>query len=77
MSQGNGKGAAVVDRVKGSVKWFNAKKGYGFATSDGKDIFVHVNNLPEGVETLREGQALSFVVETTRKGIRATSIVLE
>ena len=51
--------------VTGTVKWFNAQKGYGFiAPSDGsKDVFVHISAVEKaGMKTLVEGQAVSFEV---------------
>ena len=49
----------------GKIKWFNPAKGYGFIENDtgGKDVFLHVSALEEaGIETLQEGQAISFEI---------------
>ena len=49
----------------GKIKWFNPTKGYGFIENDtgGKDVFLHVSALEEaGIETLKEGQAISFEI---------------
>ena len=49
----------------GKIKWFNPAKGYGFIENDtgGKDVFLHVSALEEaGIETLQEGQAVSFEI---------------
>lgn len=56
--------------LKGTVKWFNKEKGFGFITSeDGKDYFVHYSGiLGEGFKVLEEGQKVSFVVEDGEKG---------
>ena len=55
----------------GTVKWFNPQKGYGFiAPDDGsKDSFVHITAVEQsGLDTLREGQKVSFDMETGRDG---------
>ena len=48
----------------GKIKWFNPTKGYGFIEQEGsKDVFLHVSALEEaGIETLQEGQAVSFEI---------------
>lgn len=65
-------------KVKGSVKWFNDQKGYGFITpADGsKDLFVHHSAIQgEGFKTLAENQAVEFDVEASDKGPRAANVV--
>ena len=62
---------------KGTVKWFNAEKGYGFITGvDGKDVFVHYSAIQgEGFKTLEDGQAVSYdLIEGTR-GMQAANVV--
>lgn len=61
---------------KGTVKWFNAQKGYGFITGeDGQDIFVHFSGLNvEGYKTIDEGQAVVFDVIDGPKGPQATNV---
>lgn len=63
--------------VTGSVKWFNADKGYGFITQDngGKDVFVHFRAIQsEGYKTLPEGQKVSFEIEEGQKGLQAANV---
>jgi CspA family cold shock protein len=63
--------------TKGTVKWFNESKGFGFiATEDGEDIFVHHTSISgSGFKSLSEGQAVTFDIEKTPKGPRATNVV--
>lgn len=65
--------------MTGSVKWFNASKGYGFLTSDdgGEDIFVHFSAINvDGFKTLKDGTKVSFDVENDEKTgkLRATNV---
>ncbi|AYW45246.1 cold-shock protein [Tetragenococcus koreensis] len=61
----------------GTVKWFNAEKGYGFITGeDGNDVFVHFSAIQEeGFKTLEEGQAVNFDIEEGQRGPQATNVV--
>ena len=61
---------------KGTVKWFNNQKGYGFITAeDGKDVFVHFSGLNmEGFETLEEGAAVEFDITDGAKGPQAVNV---
>ena len=60
---------------KGTVKWFNNQKGYGFITAeDGKDVFVHFSGLNmEGFKTLEEGAAVEFDITDGAKGPQAVN----
>jgi CspA family cold shock protein len=60
--------------MKGTVKWFNDRKGYGFIEGeDKKDIFVHRNSIPEGTY-IDEGDQVEYEVETSDKGPSAINI---
>ena len=62
---------------KGTVKWFNNQKGYGFISDEaGNDIFVHYTGLNmEGYKTLEEGQSVEFEVTEGAKGPQAINVV--
>ena len=62
---------------KGTVKWFNESKGYGFIESDkGGDVFVHYNSIQgDGFKTLNEGDVVSFDLEEGQKGPAAVNVV--
>lgn len=63
--------------MKGTVKWFNDQKGYGFISDErGKDVFVHYSGLQmQGFKTLKEGAAVEFDVVDGAKGPQATNVV--
>ena len=66
--------------LKGKVKWFNGKKGYGFIERDDKekDVFVHASAVRDaGLRFLNEGDVLSFEVENSDKGPSAVKLVKE
>ena len=62
---------------KGTVKWFNNKKGYGFISDEaGNDVFVHYSGLNmEGFKSLEEGQEVEFEVTEGAKGPQAVNVV--
>ena len=62
--------------MKGTVKWFNNQKGYGFISDEeGKDVFVHFSGLNmEGFKSLDEGQEVEFDVVQGAKGPQATNV---
>ncbi len=65
------------ERVTGTVKWFNASKGYGFIErQDGPDVFVHFSAIQgEGFRSLQEGQRVEFTIEQGPKGLQAADVV--
>ncbi len=61
---------------KGTVKWFNAEKGYGFITGENGDVFVHFSAIQgEGFKTLEEGQAVSYDLTEGARGKQAANVV--
>lgn len=62
--------------MKGTVKWFNNQKGYGFISdAEGQDIFVHYSGLNmEGFKSLNEGEEVEFEVTEGAKGPQATNV---
>ena len=60
----------------GTVKWFNAEKGYGFISdADGNDVFVHFSAIQgKGFKTLEEGQSVSFEIEEGPRGKQASNV---
>lgn len=60
----------------GTVKWFNASKGYGFiAREEGDDVFVHYRAIVgDGFKSLEEGDQVQFEVEQGPKGLQATNV---
>lgn len=61
---------------EGTVKWFNAAKGYGFISrQSGEDVFVHYRSIQgDGYKTLNEGEKVSFDVEQGPKGLQAINV---
>jgi CspA family cold shock protein len=67
----------VIGMATGTVKWFNAEKGYGFIAPDdgGDDVFAHYSAIAtEGFRTLEENQKVSFEVKQGPKGLQAEEI---
>jgi CspA family cold shock protein len=64
--------------VTGTVKWFNAEKGYGFISVEGgKDVFVHYSAIQaDGFRNLQEGQQVQFDVVDGKKGPQAANVVV-
>jgi CspA family cold shock protein len=65
--------------ARGTVKWFNSDKGYGFIAVDGgKDVFVHFSAIQsDGYRTLEEGQRVEFEITQGDRGAQADKVVLE
>ncbi|MCI8639727.1 MAG: cold-shock protein [Coprococcus sp.] len=62
---------------KGTVKWFNAQKGYGFITNEetGEDVFVHFSGISgDGYKTLEEGQQVTFDITEGNRGQQAVNV---
>lgn len=68
----------MADRIVGTVKWFNASKGYGFLSQEnGPDVFVHYSAIEaSGYRTMEEGQKVEFSVEKGPKGLQAVKVVV-
>jgi CspA family cold shock protein len=64
------------DRFHGTVKWFNAVKGYGFiGRDDGEDVFVHFSAINmDGFRKLEAGQEVEFQIESGPKGLQAANV---
>jgi len=70
------RGGANVDRLQGTVKWFNNAKGYGFiGREDGPDVFVHYSAITsEGYKSLQEGDKVEFEITQGQKGPQASNV---
>ena len=69
-------GAHVAERLKGTVKWFNNAKGYGFlGRDDGPDVFIHYSSITtEGYKSLQEGDKVEFEIVQGQKGPQAANV---
>lgn len=67
----------MADRIIGTVKWFNAAKGYGFIGHEGgEDVFVHYSSIQtDGFRRLEKGQQVEFSVEEGPKGLQASLVI--
>ena len=70
-------GELVLAQYKGTVKWFNNAKGYGFlGRDDGADVFVHYSSIQrEGYKSLKEGDEVEFDIVEGQKGPQADAVV--
>jgi len=68
----------VADRVKGHVKWFNDRKGFGFVSQEnGEDVFVHYSSISgDGFKSLAEGDAVEFEVVKGPNGLQAANLII-
>lgn len=66
----------MADRKKGTVKWFNSTKGFGFITqTDGEDVFVHFKSIiGDGYKSLQENDKVEFTLVTGEKGPQASDV---
>jgi cold shock protein len=67
----------MAERIRGTVKWFNREKGYGFITPEtgGKDVFVHYSAIEgQGFRNLEENDTVEFEVEQSPKGPQAAHV---
>jgi len=66
-----------MSKLTGTVKWFNADKGFGFINQDngGEDVFVHFRSIVgEGFKSLNEGQSVSYETEKGPRGLQAANV---
>jgi CspA family cold shock protein len=64
--------------TQGTVKWFNSSKGFGFITTEDKDVFVHISAVQAaGLESLNEGDAVMFDMENGPKGLSAVNLSVQ
>jgi cold shock protein len=63
-------------RLSGTVKWFDAKKGFGFIVGpEGKDVFVHFSSIEgDGFRTLKDGELVEYELTTGDKGLHAKAV---
>jgi CspA family cold shock protein len=63
--------------MKGKVKWYNIKQGYGFITGeDGKEVFIHKNEIPFWSIFLKSGDNVEYLIRETKRGIEAKEVTM-
>lgn len=61
--------------MKGTVKWYNIRRGYGFITSEnGLDVFVHKSSIPFWTIFLKPGDRVEYLIEETKRGFKAVEL---
>jgi len=68
----------MANRTRGTVKWFNAEKGFGFISQEnGEDLFVHYSQIQSnGYRTLEEGAKVEFEITQGKKGLQASDVTV-
>lgn len=68
----------MANRTQGTVKWFNAEKGFGFISQgDGDDLFVHYSEIQSsGFRSLEEGAKVEFEITQGKKGMQASAVTV-
>jgi CspA family cold shock protein len=76
VSAGKSSGKGIAEMATGTVKWFNAEKGFGFISqAEGADVFVHYKAIQmPGFKSLEAGQNVEFEVQETEKGLQASNV---
>ncbi len=67
----------MAERVTGTVKWFNASRGFGFiSVENDKDVFVHQNSIKDAGGSLEDGQKVEFTIGEGKKGPQAQDVII-
>lgn len=68
----------MAERTRGTVKWFNAEKGFGFISQEnGEDLFVHYSEIQSsGFRSLEEGAKVEFEITKGKKGLQASAVTV-
>lgn len=61
--------------MKGKIKWYNIRRGYGFIEGeDGMDVFIHKNEIPFWTIYLNAGDKVEYIIQKTKKGLKASQL---